>query len=235
MKAYFNFAYNPVYDFTVGRLDYYRRLQEKSIGKLELEENDKVLCVGLGTGNEILRILEVNRDVRIIGIDYSPSALVKAQQKASAHNKEMQTFFMDARNLEFPQEEFDKVLCIHVMDFIPENEKVVSEIVRVLKTGGKFVITFPSRKEGVSLAGSLLDDYLSNSTGISKYRIVAILKSLPRILVGFVYLPLLCRSNKKSYSRDDLEDMITRTGRVDLQIEEAPVYQDFIVFGSKKK
>ncbi|GAI99358.1 unnamed protein product, partial [marine sediment metagenome] len=77
MQAYFNFAYNPVYDFTIARLNRYRKLQERCVNKLEPEDNDRMLCVGLGTGNEISHILEMNKNVCIIGIDYSHTALQK--------------------------------------------------------------------------------------------------------------------------------------------------------------
>jgi len=233
-RLYFNYAYNPVYDFTTACLNGYQKLQEICIGKLELEGNDKVLCVGLGTGNEILRILKANRDVRIIGVDYSHTALEKAYKKASTFGKEIETLIMDARNLEFPQEEFDKVLCIHVMDFIPENEKATSEILRVLKPGGKFVITYASQKEGLSLGTSLLNDFFRHGIGSRKYRIIAFLESLPRMLLGVIYLPLLFRSKRKSYLRSDIEKMIAQLNGVDLQIEEDPVYQDFIVNGRKE-
>ena len=101
MKAYFNFAYNPVYDFVVGRLNLYRKLQEECVNKLELEDNDKVLCVGLGTGNEVFHILKMNGNVSIVGVDYSQTALRKAHRKALAWGKEIEVLPMDARHLEF--------------------------------------------------------------------------------------------------------------------------------------
>ena len=82
IRAYFNYAYNPVYDFTTGRLSCYRQLQERCVAKLELEDNDRVLCVGVGTGNEISSILEKNKNVDVVGIDYSKMALKKAHNKA---------------------------------------------------------------------------------------------------------------------------------------------------------
>ncbi|GAG71246.1 unnamed protein product [marine sediment metagenome] len=48
VQTYFNIAYNQVYDFTTARLNCYRKLQERCVGKLELQDNDKVLCVGIG-------------------------------------------------------------------------------------------------------------------------------------------------------------------------------------------
>jgi ubiquinone/menaquinone biosynthesis C-methylase UbiE len=233
MQAYFNYAYNPVYDLTVARLNRYRKLQERCVGKLELKDNDRVLCVGLGTGNEILHILEMNRNVDIVGIDYSYAALKKACKKALALGKQIKSVVMDTRCLEFTAGSFDRVVCIHVMDFIQENEKVTHEILRVLKNGGRFVITYPSYREGVRLGLNLLSDSFWHGINSGKHRIRALLESLAPMLVGIVYLPFLFRSKQKPYSRSELESMITRLTTGDFQIEEDPIYQAFIVSGRK--
>ena len=232
MRAYFNFAYNPVYDFVVGWLNLYRKLQERCVEKLELKDNDKVLCVGLGTGNEALRIFKMNRDVSIVGIDYSQTALRKAQKKARACGKEIKVLLMDARRLEFPAGSFDKVLCIHVVDFIEEGEKVTDEILRVLKDGGQFVITYPSKKEGAKMAFNLLVDNIRRNIDSGSHRILAISKPLAQILVGIVYLPLYLRPNK-AFSYYELQGIISRLTTGDFQIEEYPLYNDFIVYGTK--
>jgi len=233
MKAYFNFAYNPVYDFTTGRLNLYRKLQERCVGKLEFEDNDRVLCVGLGTGNEIFHILEMNRNVSIAGVDYSYTALQKAYRKALAWGKEIEVLAMDARCLEFTTGSFDKVLCIHVMDFVEENEKVTGEILRVLKVGGQFVITYPSDKEGAGLGLNILKDIFRHNPDAGRYRALALAKSLGQILVATVYLPLLLRTKKRSYSHNELQATISRLKTRDFQIDEDPLYQDFIIYGIK--
>lgn len=233
MQAYFNYAYNPVYDLTVARLNRYRKLQERCVGKLELKDNDRVLCVGLGTGNEILHILEMNRNVDIVGIDYSYAALQKACKKALALGKQIKSVVMDTRYLEFTAGSFDRVVCIHVMDFVQENEKVTHEILRVLKNGGRFVITYPSYREGIRLGLNLLSDSFWHGINSGKHRIRALLEPLAQMLVGIVYLPFLFRPKQKPYSRSELESMITRLTTGDFQIEEDPIYQAFIVSGRK--
>ena len=233
MQAYFNSVYNAVYDITTARLNRYRQLQEKCISKLELNDNDRVLCVGLGTGNEIFHILETSRNVSIVGVDYSNTALQKAYEKASRLGKEVELIIMDVRCLEFATGSFDKVLCIHVMDFVEENEKVTGEILRVLKDGGQFVVTYPSDKEGARLGFNLLKDAIRHNINSGKHHIRALSESLAQMLVGIVYLPLLFRPKRKSYSRRELEVMITQLTTADFQIEEDPVYQDFIVYGTK--
>jgi len=233
MQAYFNYAYNPVYDFTTARLSLYRKLQGRCVSRLELRDNDKVLCVGLGTGNEIFHILQMNRNVDIIGIDYSSTALRKAYKKALRLGKEIELFLMDARSLEFAAGSFDKVICLHVMDFIEENREVTSEILRVLKKGGQFVITYPSDKEGPKLGWNLLKDRLRNNPSSGKYSIRAFLEFVAQVVVGSVYLPLLLRPKKRFYSCGELEAIITELTTADFQIEEEVVYQDFIVYGRK--
>ena len=233
MQIYFNYAYNPVYDFTTGRLNRYRHLQERCVGMLQLEDNTKVLCVGLGTGNEISHILEKNRNVRIAGIDYSHTALKKASKKALALGKEIELFLMDARLLQLPSESFDSALCVHVMDFVEENEKVTDEILRVLVDGGQYVITYPSDKEGLRLGVKLLNDNIRHRVYSGKYRYRILLEFLGQMLLGIIYLPLLLRPKQKSYSISQLEAMLKKLMVRDYHIETDPVYQDYIVCGRK--
>jgi len=233
VQAYFNFAYNPVYDFTIGQLNRYQELQRRCIGKLELKDDDSVLCVGLGTGNEIYHLLQTNRNINIVGIDFSKTALRKARKKALRLGKEIETYIMNAKWLKFTTGSFDEVLCLHVMDFIEENEEVTGEILRVLKHRGQFVITYPSNKEGTKLGLNLLKDNIGHNVNSGKSQIRASLELLAQMMVGIVYVPLLFRPNRKSYSRRELEAMITQLTTGDFQIEEDPIYQDFIVYGKK--
>lgn len=233
MQAYFNYAYNAVYDFTTGRLNRYSELQARCVRKLELKDNDRVLCVGVGTGNEIFHILQKNWNVSIVGVDYSRRALNKAYTKALALGKKIEVLTMDARHLQFPAGSFDKVLCVHLMDFVEENEQVTSEILRVLKDGGQFVITYPSRKEGPMLGINLLKEGRRTDTNPGKSRIRRLLESLAQTVAGFVYLPLLFRPHRKSYSQNALEAMISQVTTRLFRLEEDVVYQDYIVYGEK--
>lgn len=233
MKAYFNFAYNPVYDSVVGRLNLYRKLQEKCVNRLELEDSDKVLCVGLGTGNEVFHILKRNRNVGIVGVDYSQTALRKAYRKAQAWGKEIEIIPMDAQHLEFTEGSFDKVLCVHVMDFVGEREKATGEILRVLKKGGRFVMTYPSKTEGMGMGLNILRDSIRHNIDSGSHRIIAISKSLAQMLMGVVYLPLFLRPKKRVSSPKEIHTMIKKFTAGDIQIEEEPMYQDYIVYGRK--
>ena len=233
MQFYFDFIYNPVYDLTTARLPLYQGLQRVCIGKLdEFDDGDRVLCVGVGTGNEIILILGINRNVNIVGVDYSNTALKKAHKKAMTWGKEIEVFTMDAERLEFTTESFNKVLCLHVMDFIEDKRKATAEILRVLKKGGQFIITYPSAKEGVKLGANLLKDGIRHNINSGKY--IRILSGLLSTLVGgIVCIPLSFRPEQKFFSRCELEAMFSVLAGADFGIEDYPMYQDFIVYGRK--
>ncbi len=234
IQTYFNIAYNQVYDLITAQLSLYRRLQENCVNRLELKNNDKVLCVGVGTGNEVSQILQINCSVNVTGVDYSITALKKTKKKAIKLGNKVDLLLMDARRLEFSTDSFDKIICIHVMDFIEETREATNEILRVLKNEGQFVITYPSDKEGGRLGINLMKDILRNNISSSKHQFRAILKSFAQMTVGLVYIPLLLRPNKKSYSRSELETMITELTSGKFYIEEDSLYQDFLVCGKKQ-
>ena len=233
LQSYFNIAYNPVYDFITARFHRYRELQHRCITKLDFKDNDKVLCVGIGTGNEISHVMEMNGKVNIIGIDYSKAALRRAYNKALRLGKEIEALIMDARNLEFAAVSFDKVICLHVMDFIEDSGKVTNEIFRVLKDGGQFVMTYPSGREDPGLGGGLIRDNIRCAISVGKHPARAFIESLGPMLASIVYLPLLLRQKQRAYCRNELEDMIAQSTVADIRIEEDPVYRDFIVYGRK--
>lgn len=233
LRAYFNYVYNPVYDFTIGHLNPYQALQKRCVAWLDVREGDRLLCVGLGTGNEILHVLDAGKNVDIVGIDYSPSALRRAHMKAWRAGKTIDCRLMDARCLEFGAGSFDRVLCIHLMDFVEEAATVTGEILRVLKDGGRFVITYPSGKENTGLGIGLLKEEICKKIRPGRYAVKAILDILVRTLVGVVYLPLLFRPRRRPYALHQVKAMVGGFTDGDFEIEADALYRDFIVCGRK--
>lgn len=233
LRLYFDLVYNPIYDLSSARLTAYRRWQKNCVGKLHFEDGDSVLCVGIGTGNEIPYILDSNKDIEIVGVDFSNSALKRAHNKGLKQNKEIEISQMDAQELRYPRESFDKVLCLHVMDFVEDDVKVTREIFRVLKLGGQFVITYPSQKESIALGFNLVRDSIHHSHNLSGYlRVMQDL--LVQMALGILYLPVLLRLKKRAYSYQALKAMFSGIGQTTFQIDEYPAYNDFIVTGNKE-
>lgn len=127
----------PIYDKTFGIITSRgRRLAVDYIN----ERGGDVLELGVGTG---LSLLDYTKNVSVIGIDYSPEMLAKARKKikdkgAGSVNDLLE---MDARFLTFADASFDTVAAMHILSVVPEPERVMREIARVLKPGGQVIIT----------------------------------------------------------------------------------------------
>ncbi len=230
IEFYFDRVYNPVYDLTTAKVHAYRELQQKCIGKFLMADGDSILCVGVGTGNEIPYMFNGHKGIEITGIDTSERALKKAYQKSLKKGREIKTYRMDAQKLAYPAGRFSKVLCLHVMDFLENGGRATEEMVRVLKDGGEFVITYPSAREGVRFGARLLSDsFRRGRVGLGR----AFLQLLLQMVVGVVYVPLLFRSKQKCYSYGELEDAFKKLKLASFHIEEYPLYNDLIVYGRK--
>jgi len=50
---------------------------------------------------------------------------------------------MDITKIEYPDESFDIIFCNHVLEYIPEDNRALSELYRVMKKGGFAIIMVP--------------------------------------------------------------------------------------------
>lgn len=101
---------------------------------------EKVLEVGVGTG---LALPHYRDDILVTGVDFSEEMLAKAKAKVRRLDlSQVQSLEqMDARELAFPDASFDIVVAMHLISVVPEPERVMAEMARVCKPGGKIVIT----------------------------------------------------------------------------------------------
>lgn len=97
----------------------------------------KILEVGIGSGANLEFYRE---DMDVTGIDFSPGMLELAQKKLELHNlKNVQLLEMDIENMNFPDNTFHSVLSTCVFCTVPNPEKGLQEIYRVLKPGGRAI------------------------------------------------------------------------------------------------
>jgi len=134
-KSYARWA--PVYDKTFGAItNVGRRTAVDYINA----HGQNILEVGVGTG---LSLKHYHPGLKVTGIDASEDMLEKARAKVREHDLGHVESLrqMDARNLDFPNDHFDTVAAMHIVSVVPEPERVVAEMARVCKPGGKIVIT----------------------------------------------------------------------------------------------
>jgi SAM-dependent methyltransferase len=50
---------------------------------------------------------------------------------------------LDVMNIQYPDEEFDVIICNHVLEHVPDDATAMSELFRVLKPGGFAILQVP--------------------------------------------------------------------------------------------
>lgn len=104
--------------------------------KCRLGQKKKVLDVGCGAGNSTRLVAELVSDAaEIVGIDPDEEVLTIAREKTPASAR-ISYQPGSATQLPFPDNTFDFVFCQTVMIHLPDPEKALQEMKRVLKPGG---------------------------------------------------------------------------------------------------
>ena len=128
-----------------GRLRAMRRLSSLS-GK-------RLLDVGCGTGEYTSRMaLDFER---VDAIDIEPERL---ELFASSHPLNVTIASMSANDLEFEDQTFDVVTMVEVLEHLSEPGGALVEIRRVLKVGGRLLLTTPNRAWPLEQHGVLVGD-----------------------------------------------------------------------------
>ena len=133
-----------LYDAVFGRAFVDR--EHEVIEGLTFRPNQQVLEVGVGTG---ISLDAYPPYVRLIGIDASTDMLGHAVAKIKENGwGHMEVRQGDAQQLDFPDNTFDWVTTFHVMTVVPEPRRMMAEMVRVCKPGGRIVVInhFASRR-----------------------------------------------------------------------------------------
>ncbi|NAZ37470.1 class I SAM-dependent methyltransferase [Rubellimicrobium sp. CFH 75288] len=141
----------PVYDRTFGAIT--RRGREEAVRRinaLPLGEGGvtRVLEVGVGTG---LALPLYAAHVRVTGLDASPDMLARARKAAEGLETVEDLRLADARAMDLPDASFDAVAAMHVLSVVPEPRRVMAEIARVLRPGGRAVTVTHFAREGGAL------------------------------------------------------------------------------------
>ena len=133
-KSYKRYAKG--YDFYFGAL--FQPGRKAVIKGMNCQSGDHVLEVGIGTG---LSLLLYPPETRVTGIDLSSHMLEQAQvRKQRGALSQVALAEMDAEQMAFADNSFDKVVAMYVASVVPHPERLVQEMRRVCKPGGELYI-----------------------------------------------------------------------------------------------
>jgi arsenite methyltransferase len=111
------------------------------IGALELRAGETVLDLGSGGGlDALLAAREVGPTGRVIGVDMTPEMLARARRAAA---KTPNVEFREGRLEALPVEDasVDAVTSNCVINLVPDKGRVFREVARVLRPGGRMVVS----------------------------------------------------------------------------------------------
>ena len=100
--------------------------------RTDLKPGATVLDAGCGTGTNSVWLAD--RGFKVTGADFSEFALSEVKGEGIDYRRE------DLTSLSFADSSFDAVICIGVLMHIPEVEKALGELARVVKPGGYLII-----------------------------------------------------------------------------------------------
>ncbi len=127
-------AFYNKFSFFYPLVDIFLKAQKKVLfEELNMLPEGIVLEVGVGNGAHLGKY----KKHKVIGIDTSVSMLKNARKQALANLELIQ---MDGMALLFDNEQFDYVVLSHVIAVVDDSEKLMEEVLRVLKPGGKVYI-----------------------------------------------------------------------------------------------
>lgn len=104
---------------------------------LQPKRGDRILDVGCGVG--YFADLLTEKGAEVWGVDLDRDSIRVARLVLSERVK-----FASAESLPFDDNSFDKILCSEVLEHISDDKKAIREILRVVKPGGRILITVPS-------------------------------------------------------------------------------------------
>lgn len=117
--------------------------------KLNVQPGMRALDLGCGAGRHAFELYRRGADV--VAFDQDTAELENVSTMFAAMEAEQQvpagagatTLTGDALSLPFPDEHFDRVIASEILEHVPEDEKAMHELVRVVKPGGRVAVTVP--------------------------------------------------------------------------------------------
>lgn len=119
---------------------------QKIIECIHKSDKKEILDLGCGMGTTLIKLVkEYKKGELFIGVDFSDQMIKRARENSLELSKELQEklgfFVTDVQELPYMNNKFDLIYSECVLNLVPNRDKVMSEVNRVLKPGGTFIYT----------------------------------------------------------------------------------------------
>ena len=118
--------------------------------QISVQSRDTILDVGCGGGVTVARLAAMATEGKTFGIDYSTESVAASRKENHARIAlgKVEIVLGPVSHLPFPDQMFDLVTAVETHYFWPDLIADAREILRVLKTGGMFVLIAEAYKGG---------------------------------------------------------------------------------------
>jgi 2-polyprenyl-3-methyl-5-hydroxy-6-metoxy-1,4-benzoquinol methylase len=120
-----------------------------------------ILDIGCGTGS--LSIVLAGLGHRVTGIDLSPAMISHAQVKTVTHGFQVDFHVMDAAFPQLSNQQFDVIICRHLLWTLPGPEQVLQRWAEFLKPKGRLILIEGFWTTGAGLHAQEIIKMLSSS------------------------------------------------------------------------
>ena len=130
---------------TVDSLDATRRYKDHALRCLAPTSGQRLVDVGCGTGHDALAMAaKVAPDGSVLGIDISAATVEEARRRKADSDLPVRFEVMDGSDLRALRDaSFDAARLDRILHPLPEPVDVLQEVVRVVRPGGRVVVSEP--------------------------------------------------------------------------------------------
>lgn len=171
-------------------MDVFRKLglweeSGKAAGFIPSNSSNIVLDLGCGNGLSTSHI----KGKFVVGLDLSQTQMIRAKSKFKKTNYVVG----DASKLPFKTNSFDLVVAINLLHHIKNSDKVIDEVYRILKKGGKFLTVDPNLYNPIGFFGR---------GAVMKFGLKKVLPTIPQFALG---------QDERQFSKKGYYDMFNKS------------------------
>lgn len=185
-----------------------------NLDHLKIIPGEYILDLGCGRGSETIQAaIQTGPEGKVTGLDITQAMIDAAHLNAKGIGVSNAWFLKgDIENLPFENDTFDAVMSNCVINHAKSKVKVYNEIFRVLKDGGRFVISDAATKNPLPtevkndpeawaqcFGGAVTEDEYLNSIIASGFNNINILKRREYIKNGYDFISLTIIATKPAY------------------------------------
>lgn len=135
---------------------FFKQYKSQAWRRLEIWPGQRILDVGCGTGSDLIQLARLYPETDFIGVDQSENFLALARERA-ASTPNLKFLHADAHRLPFDDRSLDAARIDRSLQHMENPPRVLKEMARVIRTGGRMVATEPDWETFVLFNGAVED------------------------------------------------------------------------------